>query len=360
MIGTGPDRPPIHLVVPGPIDTLTGGFIYDRHMAGALRQAGRLGDLICLEGAYPHPDPGHLQAAALRLAGLCGRGALVIDGLALTALSGHDGAIPGDPVLVALIHHLLGDETGLTPEGASALLDAERRAIERAAGCIVTSPSTARRLASLGQCSDRIRVVIPGLDQPVAKPPQDRRSDQPLRLLCVASLSPRKGQDTLLTALARLVDLDWCLELVGGVRDRDCAAKLHDMTTRLGLSDRVRFCGEVSAEQRDEQYRAADIFVLPSHHEGFGMALSEAMAHGLPIISTLAGAIPETVPQDAGALHVPGDAATLAAILRRFLSDAAARQRAGIAARTTARALPSWPVAGQAFIEAVDALVEAR
>jgi glycosyltransferase involved in cell wall biosynthesis len=353
-----PASPPIDLVVPGPIETLTGGFIYDRRMAEALRRAGRLGAVICLEGHYPNPGDMALRGAARRLVAAPGTGPLVVDGLALTPLIEHGDALPRDRALIALIHHPLCDETGLSPTAADALFQAERLALRHALGCVVTSPSTGRRLADFGVSPDRFRVVLPGLDQPRARPRARPATPGPVRLLCVATLSPRKGQDILLTALAALRDLEWSLDLVGAARDPSFSARIKSMVTSLGLAGRVRVLGEVEGARLNDHYRDADIFVLPSYHEGFGMALSEAMAHGLAIVSTRAGAIPETVPDDAGKLVDPGDAPALSACLLDLISEPEARLEAGAAARRAAARMPSWTASGINFVAAVDDLLE--
>ena len=114
--------------------------------------------------------------------------------------------------------------------------------------------------------------------------------------------------------------------------------------------------GEVARERLATYYAKAGLFVLPSYHEGFGMALTEAMSHGLAIISTHVGAIPETVPAAAGELIAPGDAPALAVSLRRFITDTATRTHAGTAARQAADRLPGWAETGAAFLAAVDNL----
>lgn len=350
--------PPIHLVVPGPIDTLTGGFIYDRRMAGALCRAGRLGELICLEGAYPHPNGKALDSAARRLAAVADDdGPVVIDGLALTALCGREAAIRPDRPVIALIHHPLCDETGLSPTEANKFFQAERQALGRVVGCIVTSPATGRRLSEFGISPDRVRVVTPGLDQPSRGAGGGRAEGGPVRLLCVATLGPRKGQDILLSALADLRDLDWRLDLVGAARDPGFSAKIRSMATTLELENRIGFLGQIDGARLDTKYRDADIFVLPSYHEGFGMALAEAMAHGLPIVSSHAGAIPETVPEAAGELVPPGDVPALTASLRRFIREPGRRAQAGAAAREAAARMLSWARSGTDFIAAVDDLL---
>jgi len=352
-------KAPIHMVVPGPIDTLTGGFIYDRHMAENLERADRLGDLVCLEGSYPNPDADELAHDADRLRAMSDDGTVIIDGLALTALARHGIAKTFQGRLVALIHHPLCDETGLATDEAQAFFSAEKAALEFTSGCIVTSPTTGRRMRDFGIAADRIHVVPPGLDHPSIAPKREARAGDPIRLLCVASISPRKGQDVLLHALANLTDLNWRLDLIGAERDTPFANAIKGKIATHRLTDRVRHLGEIDEKHLSEHYNAADLFVLPSHHEGFGMALTEAMAHGLPIISTTAGAIPETVPEGAGALIPPGDVAALAASLRLFIGEADARSRAARIGLDAAARMPTWRRTGEHFITAVDLLGEA-
>lgn len=354
MNGSRPTPSPVHLVVPGPIETLTGGFIYDRNIADFLRLTGRLGELVCLEGNYPRPNTAALENANKSLAKLPQGDPLVIDGLALTALLEHSTTLTRRPRTIALIHHPLCDETGLSLSEVDRIFQAERQALKRVSGCVVTSSTTGRRLMDFGVSSDRIRVVTPGLERVAAGRPST--NDGAIRLLCVATLTPRKGQDILLAALADLRDLDWRLDLVGAPRDAEFANKVKSMVGTLDLDDRVHFHGEVAEERLATHYAKAGLFVLPSYHEGFGMALTEAMSHGLAIISTHVGAIPETVPAAAGELIAPGDAPALAVSLRRFITDTATRTHAGIAARQAADRLPGWAETGAAFLAAVDNL----
>jgi glycosyltransferase involved in cell wall biosynthesis len=118
---------------------------------------------------------------------------------------------------------------------------------------------------------------------------------------------------------------------------------LQAQVKAAGLQKRITLAGEVG--DANVLYADADLFVLASLHEGYGMAFAEALAHGLPVIGTLAGAIPSVVPAEAGALVPPGDPVALAAALRRLLGDPAAREEAAIAARRAAATLPDWGVA---------------
>ena len=183
---------------------------------------------------------------------------------------------------------------------------------------------TRRDLAAYDVDAARIGVVLPGTD----RAPLARGSDGPgITMLCVASLTPRKGHLVLLEALAALLDLSWRL-ICAGSPDRDPAAAraIIEAIRRQDLEARVQLIGEQTEAGLQPYYDGADLFVLASHHEGYGMALAEALARGLPIVSTTAGAIPDTVPADAGILVPPGDPAALAAALRRVIADPQLRQ----------------------------------
>jgi glycosyltransferase involved in cell wall biosynthesis len=175
-------------------------------------------------------------------------------------------------------------------------------------------------------------------------------------------VTPGKGQDVLVRALARLREAAWTCICAGNVgRDPAYASDVRRSAREAGLADRIEFTGECDARTIEALYQASSIFVLPSRYEAYGMALGEAMAHGLPVVSTVAGAIPETVPPGAGLLVPAGDATALADALRPLLVDApddpggaaATRQRLGGAARRVAAARPDWDEAGLAFADAV-------
>jgi glycosyltransferase involved in cell wall biosynthesis len=176
-------------------------------------------------------------------------------------------------------------------------------------------------------------------------------------LLCVATITPRKGHAVLVEALAQLGDRPWRLVCAGSLeRDPATARSVTEAVRRLGLADRVAFLGEIAGGPLDAAYDGADLFVLPSFHEGYGMAYAEALARGLPIIATTAGAIPETVPADAGILVPPGDAPALARAIARCLDDPGTREALRRGALAARRSLPDWSAAAQAFGRVLDTL----
>jgi glycosyltransferase involved in cell wall biosynthesis len=196
-------------------------------------------------------------------------------------------------------------------------------------------------------------VARPGSD-PVA--PAVGSRDGVVRLLAVGSVVPGKGYDVLIAALTTLTDLPWQLKIAGDTgRDRATAAKIEDDIARFKLTDRIALLGAVAPARLAELYRAADLFVLASRFESYGMAYAEAVAYGLPTIGTTAGAIPETLPGESAILVKPDDAAALAHALRRLIADSNERQKISSAARVAAVHLPTWRDSAALFAGAIEA-----
>ena len=176
-------------------------------------------------------------------------------------------------------------------------------------------------------------------------------------MLTVGTITPRKGHLLLVEALAPLREHDWHLTCIGSLeRDPGTAVSLRRAIAAQRLDDRISLAGERPPELLSAAYRDADLFVLPSYHEGYGMACAEALAHGLPVIATTAGAIPDTVPRTASMLVPPGDATALREALQQVLVDERLRLRLSAAAVRAAAALPDWPAAVVKWAAALDRL----
>lgn len=344
---------PVYVLVPGDPDTPTGGFVYDRHAVRGLAEAGRLGGVLRVDGPFPATDSDTLARAAGAVASVPDGAVLVVDGLAyaplIQVLQSHAGRLQ----LMALVHHPLGDETGLAPAEQARWLRDEPAALAPLRRIIATSETTAIRVAGLGIDRSRIRVVRPGVDAPLDLAFRSAAAGAVPRLLTVATLIPRKGQDLLVEALACLADRPWSLDLVGDARHPGYAAALGERIAALGLDQRIALRGAVTHDGLDRFWRAADLFVLPSRHEGWGIAYLEAVRWGLAVVGTTAGAIPEAVPAGAAVLVPPDDLGALTAALARLLDDNGERRRLAGAAIRAAAGLRRWSDTAREFAAAV-------
>jgi glycosyltransferase involved in cell wall biosynthesis len=343
--------PDVVFAVPGDLDTPTGGYIYDKRVIELLPEFGWNVRHLPLPGDYPSPSDASLRETERLFAALPAESLLVIDGLAF-------GAMPADVVakirnpIIALVHHPLALETGISAERADYLARTERAALSSAVHSIVTSPATAELIArDFGVAADDITTSEPG----TVKATRARGSDGPPRLLSVGSITARKGYDTLVTALAQIKELPWQSRIVGSMaRDSEAVRIVQDLIAQHSLQDRVVLLGSLEEKSLDTEYDRASMFVLPSHFEGYGMAFAEALARGLPVVGCAGGAVSSTVPADAGVLVKPGDAAALAAALRKLLTDPAELKRRADAAWRHAENLPRWRDTARKFAAGLD------
>ena len=190
---------------------------------------------------------------------------------------------------------------------------------------IVISQHTAREVESrLGVPRSRISICVPGA------PSWSRRDGEPRSggcILFLGTIEPRKNLGRLLDAYERLLVVEpHAPPLVLAGRVTPEAEALVDRTRTAPLAGRVEWTGYVQADQRPALFSRALVFVLPSHTEGFGMPVIEAMTSGVPVIAADRGAIPEAV-GGAGILVDPDDAEAMAAALQRVVGDPALRQR---------------------------------
>jgi glycosyltransferase involved in cell wall biosynthesis len=337
---------------PGDLETATGGYVYDRRVVAGLRALGWRTEAVNLGEGFPFPTGAARAAARRQLTALPAGQLMVIDGLALGALPELAAEICTSHRLIALVHHPLALEEGLSPTDAEAFRVSERRALACARRVVVTSPFTSRLMVSdYGVQLDRVAIVKPGTDRATRS---RVKTGGPVELLAVGAVTPRKGYDVLLAACALVVDLPWRLTIVGDLgRDSDAAARLEVDVARLNLCDRVLLTGTIQADRLTSLYANADLFVLASHFEGYGMAFAEAIAHGLPVIGTTVGAIPETVPPNAGVLTPPGDIGAFSVALRRLIEDSHERHRLAAVAWASANALSTWEQAAEQFSHAI-------
>jgi glycosyltransferase involved in cell wall biosynthesis len=342
-------------VVPGPLDQITGGYLFDRRIVEGARAAGRRVDVVELRGRFPDADDAAREDAAAALARVPDDGVVIIDGLALPAFDPCIGRHADRLRLVGFIHHPLSLETGMPQADAARHADLETRLWRHLRAFVCPSSATARALHRSGIAAVRIAVTPPGTDRPAAVPKRSTASR--VQLLTVGTVLPRKGHHVLVEALALLRRLDWDLVCIGSLlRNPSFAAGLSTQIAHAGLDERIVLAGEAPPQRVEDAYGKADVFVLPSFYEGYGMAYAEALAHGLPIVATRAGAVPTTVSAEAAVFVEPGDVEALRDALERIIVDGGLRRRLARGAEKAAAALPSWPDAVAHWLASLDRL----
>jgi glycosyltransferase involved in cell wall biosynthesis len=331
---------PAIFAIPGDIELPTGGYMYDRRVLGLLPQMGVAARHLQLPGSFPNPSAADLSETGRLLAGIAPGDVTMIDGLAY-------GAMPTEVVervrapIVALVHHPLCLEAGLTQARQDALRSLETAALALARRVVVTSRVTARTLvADFAVPSNKIMVAEPGT---YPAPRAKGSAAGPLQLLSVGAIVPRKACDILVRALGALKDRDWRLTIAGPTdRSPEALAAVRAAIGETALGDRITLAGPLSQERLADCYASADALLLASLYEGYGMVLAEAMARGLPIVCTTGGAAVETVP-DAAAIKVPpGDERALSRAIQRVLDDTGLRRRMADASWAAGQKLPRW------------------
>ncbi|MFI2436123.1 glycosyltransferase family 4 protein [Streptomyces sp. NPDC018693] len=338
----------VHFVMPGGVDDParpSGGNAYDRRICLDLPGFGWSVRRHLVDGAWPSPGAAARTELARTLRELPDGTVVLLDGLVACGVPEIVVPEAARLRLAVLVHLPLGDETGLAAEVA-AELDAKERTVLRAVPAVIaTSEWAVRRLVSHhGLAPDRVHVAAPGADiAPLAS-----GTDGVSRLLCVATVTPRKGQHRLVEALAAVTDLPWSCVCVGGLeQDPEYVAHLRGLIRQYGLQDRLHLAGPQAGAELDASYATADLMVLTSYAETYGMAVTEALARGIPVLATDVGGLPEAVGRAPdggvpGILVPPEDPAALAAELRGWFGEADVRRRLKAAARGRRAALNGW------------------
>ncbi len=333
-----------HIVVPAGIDDParpSGGNTYDRRLCRGLLAAGWTVHVHEVPGSWPSPDAPSHAALADTVSRIPDRALVLVDGL--VASPAPDVLVPAAQRLrlVVLVHMPLGD-------GAADTRVREReRAMLCAAAAVITTSAWARRaLLELYELPpDRVAVAAPGVEAAELAPGTAAAG----ALLSVAAVTPGKGHDVLIDALATLNGHRWRCVCVGSLeRDPAFVQRLRRRIAAAGLGDRVRFSGPQAGAALAGSYGAADVLVLPSRAETYGMVVTEALARGLPVVAADVGGVPEALGHGAdrvrpGLLVPPGDATALGDALRAWLEDADLRRRLRRAARERRESLAGWP-----------------
>lgn len=351
-----PSGPRIRLVVPGNVRHNSGGNVYNAALARALTALRAEVETCPLDGDWPVGSAADRRRLGALLLDDSGGTATVVDGLLACGAPEElaAAAAAGHPAWILL--HMPLDETGADETGL------ERRALRAAAGVLCTSGSAAARIWARhgreGIGESGITVALPGTD-----PAPRAAGSGPPHLLAVAALLPNKDQQLLLAALSALAELPWTASLVGSDEaDPAYAARLRDTVERLGLQDRIRIPGELRGDALEAEWAAADLSLLISRAETYGLVVTESIARGIPVVvragtgaveALAAGTPVASGPLPGAAVDLGSDAGPLAAVLRRWLTEPELRagwRAAAVAARDR---LPGWDATARAVLTAL-------
>jgi glycosyltransferase involved in cell wall biosynthesis len=346
--------------VPGSVGFVTwdragpsGGNTYDRELVAALRAGGTDVVVHALPGAWPEPTAADLVRLTDALAA---HPMSLVDGIVASGAPGPIArAVAAGRRIVVLVHMATADEVGLSGPDAARREETEGRALRAASAVIATSRTAADDLAARHGLQD-VHVARPG-----ARPAPLADGSTPPRILAVANLTPTKDPLTLVRALYDVTDLGWSAVLVGSPEvDPGYAESVRHEAAALG--QRVRGAGALVGDALEKEWAAADLLVLTSRTETFGMVVLEALAHGVPaIVGAGTGAVealtrggpgggaepPGTTlaqPGIPGAAVPTADPGALAAVLRRWLTDPGLRTAWRRTAQDRRARLPGWDV----------------
>ena len=310
---------------------------------------------MCWSRPWRRRGPGARADLARIVSAIPGGERVLIDGIIASPAAAQLLPHTGRMRLTVLLHMPLASVLD-THHDASAQRS-ERVVLGAATGVVVTSEWTRQQiLTRYAIPAHRVHVARPGVDQ-VTAPARPVRG----HLICVGVLSRHKGQDLLVEALADLAERDWHCVLAGPLdRDPDFVGQLRTRITRLGYGHRVRLTGVLTGAALNHAYATADLLVAPSRTETYGMTVTEALAHGLPVIAAAGGGLPEALGSTAdgtrpGQLVPPGDPAALAAAIGARLGDERHRRRLRAAARLRRSTLRGWEQTTQEVAKALTA-----
>jgi glycosyltransferase involved in cell wall biosynthesis len=330
----------IGLVIYGSLDTVSGGYLYDRMLVSKLRRRGDTVEIISVRRRHyaislldnlRRLDTSHfdvviqdeLNHPSLFLANLRARKA----------------------PFISIVHHLRCSERRAPWENAIYRF-IERAYLESVDGFILNSETTRSTVEHLLRQAKPHVVATPGGDRlgesSIAHVRDRARQPGPLRLLCLGSVTPAKGVDVLLDALAILPRNEFTLEMVGSTAVAPgFAARMRRKAAALKLP--VDFSGEMGDNEVEVRLRRSHVMVLPSFYEGFGIALLEGMAHGLPAVAARAGAVASLIRDgENGYLVSPGNSAALAERLRQIGQSRELLTRLGLEALAQHAGYATW------------------
>jgi glycosyltransferase involved in cell wall biosynthesis len=332
------------MILPANVRHRSGGNVYNERLAEALRAQGVEVSVCMLDGRWPTGTDRDRNRFAAALAGE-DQAIYIVDGLIASG-------VPTEIETATAAGHRVWVLLHMSPSAEDPL---EARALRAATGLLCTGSRAAEAAGSLGLSN--VHLATPGVHRPSTAPrsPRDAGSAPP-HFIMVGALLPNKDQVFFVDVLARIKDLAWTAALVGSTKaDPSYSAAVQERILRNGLGKRVETTGELSGLALEKQWLRADLSLLISHSESFGMVVQESLAHGIPVVVRKGtGAVEALGAHGAGeAIDLSAGIEPLEKLLRRWLGDPALREAWRPAADTAGRALPRWEDTAREVVRAV-------
>ncbi|WP_137135455.1 glycosyltransferase family 4 protein [Rhizobium sp. FKY42] len=320
----------------------TGGYVYNSRLVQVLREQGVDLETHCLEQGFPMVPEDERAALARRLAALPAHTLLLMDHVYLGRLLELFRQMPHP--IVAIFHHsdVMEHGTGSDEKGRR-LFEAERASLGRADALLVSSDETARYVQQqYGFSAHHIHAAVPGNDPVMRTAIGDYAANGGPRILSIGAVIPRKRYDYILDVASHLKTPGWTWNVAGDPsRYPGHLLRLQEKADALGLADRFHFLGNVGDTELEQLWHKTDLYVAASHYEGYGMAIAEALRHGVPVVSTASGAVSTWA--KAGIMQAPAeDASRMADHIDHLFSTACALKDLGERAWNFGQTLPTW------------------
>lgn len=341
----------IHFLIPGDPDTLTGCKIYNKRIIEGLRGKGHDVKLYRLADDFPFPDEESVNYCLQVVRTIPPNEPVLIDGTAFGPLLAVIREVIGKNPIIGLIHLPLSVDPNFSAYQRTMLTSAELEAFRLATKFITSSSYTADVLQNLGIDQNKIFTIIPGLD----KVPQKKKyANVPTKFLSIANMCRSNDHAVLVRALAALRDKNWVLHCYGSLdQDREYVSDFQALIRKNKLQDKILVHGTISGKELSDAFLDTDLFVHPSDFETYGMALTEALAHGIPVVASTGGGIGRTVPSRMGQFFKPGDSYGLESILEELLENAEVYQKLCANAATYKESAQYWETSINLFEKAI-------
>jgi glycosyltransferase involved in cell wall biosynthesis len=327
----------VHFLITGNLYSLTGGYLYNMHMINGLNLIGHKVNVLGTNWQWKDSD-GLEKICRHDLEKLPHGSCVIVDSLILASLHNIVQEFGDRLVFLGLIH--LPASYNILSGVNGTVANEELVAFNHMHRLIVTGQFTFDLMCNIGLNPAKVRIVEPGSGP---FPRKKQYKPVPTELLCISNYSALKAQDVLIHALSRLTERDWKLHLYGDSdHDKEYAAFVRSLLQKIKLEHRIIMHGIVDRHEISRVFLKADLFVMPSRFESYGMALTESLAHGIPVVTTLSGNIPNTVPADMGLLTEPGNEEQLAEAIRSLFDDRVKYSALCIAASQYYKQARSW------------------